>query len=948
MNEQNSTQAQLLEMACRLMATLDAKEVLTRISIEARQLFHASGGAIYRLEADGQTLTPVVALQMPHNADILAAPLEAENSLVRQAIRTGRGLIVNNTAAHSIGDRIPGAPVEAETNVMALPFIAGDQVLGAMRLDRPGNSFTEKELVLAEAFAAFAATALKNAQGHRELERQVEERQRMERALAQRAREMAALYETSLEIQTQPDLSRLLRAIVERATGLLGARMGGLYLLRPDGQTLELVVAHNLPGNFVGTVLRLGEGLSGRVAQTGQPMMIEDYRHWEARARAYDSIPFRLVLGVPLRISDRVLGVINVTDDTPRPPFSPDEIRLVSLFADQAAIAIENARLYQAEREQRELAETLRETGARLATMLDTGSVLDDILQQISRVVPHDAADIMLVEGDRVRVARWRGYERFNAQQFIATFTSTIVDLYDLPKMIATGEPSCIPDTHADPRWKRFAPTQWIRSRVSAPLRVHGRVLGFINVNSATPNQFGQADADRLSVFANQAALALANARLFQAEQEQRDLAETLRDIGATLAATLDAEAVLERLLDQIGSVVPNEMAMIMRVESGLVRCAKCRGSPEHEAYSQLRELTLPLTQVRHLREMFETRQPVVIPDVQTYSDWAQFPGTDWIRSYVSAPIRIKGQVIGFLGLASSTVGFYTAAHAARLQALADQTAIALENARLHQAEREQFRRWQESQAQLIQAEKMAALGRLVGSISHEFNNPLQAVLGALELFREELEGRVRREPLLRYLAVMEKETERIAAIVKRVRDFYRPVHQEKNYADLRVAMDKVIEMTREQLLRYNITAEQDLVTDEGDELPLVRVSPDDLKQILLNLVLNAIDAMETTGGTLRVCARPDHTESPDAEPQPVVRIQVSDTGIGIPPDMLPHVFEPFVTTRADQATPAAPKAALGLSISYGIVQANGGQITVSSQVGAGTTFTLLLPVAQL
>lgn len=921
MNEQPSPQAQLLEMARRLIATPDVDQVLTHIHIEAKQLFQVSDCAIYLLEADGQTLTPAVTSEAPHDAP-----------------------------AHPTGGPSLAAPVQAEKHVIALPLRTGDQVLGAMRLDRAGTSFTPTELELAQVFAAYAATALKNAQEHRDLERQVEECKRMEQALAQHAREMAALYQTSLEIQAQPNLPKLLHAIVERAAGLLGARMGGLYLFRPDDQTLELVVAHNLPGNFVGTILRLGEGVSGHVAQTGQPMMVQDYSRWEGKARVYDSIPFRLVLGVPLKIGDRVLGVINITDDKRTDPFNQDEIQLVSLFADQAAIAIENARLYQAEREQRELAETLQETSALLAATLDLGlgSVLDHILQQIGHVAPYDAADIMLVEGDRVRVARWRGYERFNAQHFVATFTSTIVDLYDLPKMIATGEPSCIPDTHADPRWKRFAPTQWIRSRISAPLRVRGRVLGFINVNSATPHQFKQADADRLGAFANQAALALANARLFQAEQEQRDLAETLRDIGATLAATLDAEAVLDRLLEQISSVVPNELALILRVEADRVRCAKCKGSPEHTLHPQLRELTWPLAQMRHLREMSETRRPIVIQDVQAYSDWTPLPGADWIRSYVSAPIRIKGQVIGFLGLASSTVGFYTAAHASRLQALADQTAIALENARLHQAEREQFRRWQESQAQLIQAEKMAALGRLVGSISHEFNNPLQAVIGALELFREELEGRVRREPLLRYLAVMEKETERIAAIVRRVRDFYRPVRQEKPHADLCVAMDKVIDLTREQLLRYNITVEQDLVTDEGDELPLLRVGPDDLKQILLNLVLNAIDAMETTGGTLRVCARPAQIESPDAGPQPVVRIQVSDTGVGIPPDMLPHIFEPFVTTRADQATPAAPKAALGLSISYGIVQANGGQITVSSQVGAGTTFTLLLPIAQV
>jgi PAS domain S-box-containing protein len=184
----------------------------------------------------------------------------------------------------------------------------------------------------------------------------ITERKRAEKALAWHAREMAALYQTSLEINSQPDLSASLSAIVRRATELVEARQGSMYLLRRDAKTLELVVLHNLPSSYLGTTIQLGEGLSGRVAQSGEPMMVADYGQWEGKSSVWASEPFRRVLAVPLKVGDRVIGVINVSDDEQTGLFDEGDVRLVSLFADQAAIAVENARLFEAEREQRELA----------------------------------------------------------------------------------------------------------------------------------------------------------------------------------------------------------------------------------------------------------------------------------------------------------------------------------------------------------------------------------------------------------------------------------------------------------------------------------------------------------------------------------------------------------------------------------------------------------------
>ena len=169
---------------------------------------------------------------------------------------------------------------------------------------------------------------------------------------------MEVLYKNSLEINSQPDLPTLLQSTIKHAADLLGARAGALYMVEPDGKSLRLAISHHLPESIIGSTLKLGEGLSGRVAQSGEPMLVDDYRRWSGKAPVFEHAAFRRVLGVPLTDGSRVIGVLNITDDERIGLYSEDQVRLVSLFATQAAIAIENARLY--ETLQRELAEHTR------------------------------------------------------------------------------------------------------------------------------------------------------------------------------------------------------------------------------------------------------------------------------------------------------------------------------------------------------------------------------------------------------------------------------------------------------------------------------------------------------------------------------------------------------------------------------------------------------------
>jgi PAS domain S-box-containing protein len=190
----------------------------------------------------------------------------------------------------------------------------------------------------------------------------VTDRKRAETALERHAREMSVLYQASLEVAEAGDPMRIVQAVLTRAAGLLGAPMGGVYLVDETGRELKLAAGYNLPPGYEGRRLRLGEGLSGKVVQSGEALVVNDYRTWEGRAMLYDGADFRRMAGVPLRHGRKVIGVITVMDDQRTDTFEADEVRVLQLFADQAAVALENARLLETLEERvgirtRELAE---------------------------------------------------------------------------------------------------------------------------------------------------------------------------------------------------------------------------------------------------------------------------------------------------------------------------------------------------------------------------------------------------------------------------------------------------------------------------------------------------------------------------------------------------------------------------------------------------------------
>lgn len=305
------------------------------------------------------------------------------------------------------------------------------------------------------------------------------------------------------------------------------------------------------------------------------------------------------------------------------------------------------------------------------------------------------------------------------------------------------------------------------------------------------------------------------------------------------------------------------------------------------------------------------------------------------------APLRIEGQRIGALVLYGSThAHLFHPRDLPFIQALGDLAAVAItenrQRARAAKLQRdldqtqslhaEAQARLNAAQAQLLQSAKLAAVGELAASVAHEINNPLYAARNSLYLVEQDLGEDAPQRP---FLQIAQTELGRIAKIITRMRDFYRPTRDELEPTEVNDLLAETIELVQTHLRHGQVTVQ----TDFAPDLPVLIAHADQLRQVFLNLMLNACDAM-SQGGTLYITT----SFQPAAADQPAfVVVQVRDTGPGIAEEHLAHLFEPFYTTKP-QGT------GLGLAISLHIATQHGGNITVASQVGVGTTFTVTLP----
>jgi two-component system NtrC family sensor kinase len=293
----------------------------------------------------------------------------------------------------------------------------------------------------------------------------------------------------------------------------------------------------------------------------------------------------------------------------------------------------------------------------------------------------------------------------------------------------------------------------------------------------------------------------------------------------------------------------------------------------------------------------------------------------------------LREKTIGAIEVINKWGGRFTEDDLTLLNSIAASVAIAIENARLYAEVKDFADELARSQAQLIQSEKLAATGKLAASIAHELNNPLQAVQSCVYLVADQTDPDNPNRKY--YLGIAREELGRMARIVGQMVDFYRPSGEGRIPTDVNALLENVVALVRKRLQQGGIEVDLELAPD----LPLIVATGDHLKQVFLNMIINALEAMPQ-GGRLEMATRhvSERGHGKKASADSFVEIEFADTGVGIPAEHINNIFDPFFTTKSKGM-------GLGLSVSYGIVERHRGQIQVDSKVGEGTTFIVRLPV---
>jgi len=391
----------------------------------------------------------------------------------------------------------------------------------------------------------------------------ITERRQAEAELRRRANEFSALYETTRDLAAQQELMTLLNVIVERARGLLHAPSGGMYLYNESRNHLEMVLssgAHTSPG----TILQMGEGLAGYVAQTLQPHILEDYSIWESRARKYEDIPFRAVIQAPMLYADELIGVLSVEElGASERKFTQEDLHLLTLFANQAALAVGKARLFEETRQRVTELEVLFESSLAFGGALELPAIGEKIVKILAERLKwhHAVVHIKQPDSDTLEVIGY-GAPGLNPENSKAE-SERLNNLISRTGqgmtgwVVQHGETVRCDDLKADARYIETYPG--IQSGLYAPMKAGDDTLGAIGVESESKAAFDADDERLLTTLAAQAAAAIQTARLFERTKRRVIELETLNRISIALRAVPRREEmlaiVLEEALNALGSV---------------------------------------------------------------------------------------------------------------------------------------------------------------------------------------------------------------------------------------------------------------------------------------------------------------------------------------------------------------------------------------------------------
>jgi GAF domain-containing protein len=877
--------------------------------------------------------------------------------------------------------------------LLAVPLVKDEHVVGNVMIFRQENRpFSEKQIALLQQFAAQAVIAIENTRLLRELRESTED-------LSESLQQQTATSEVLQIISSSPsDLAPVFDKMLENATRVCGAEFGSMTLV--EGDTQRQAALYNAPPAFaavrINKVLQIHPRSSIAAAvRTKQVVQVEDLRNYPAYLEGNPaSIQLaelggaRTLVVVPMLRDDEVIGAITVFRQEVR-PFGEKQIELLSNFAKQAVIAIENARLLRELRERTDdLSESLQQQTATSEVLQiistspgDLAPVFDKMLENATRVCGGEFGSMVLIEdGDTMRsAALYNAPPELVAARANWTFKihpqSSIGRAFREKRVIQTEDLRQAPSYLEGNRSSvELAELGGARTIVVVPMLREDDVIGMITVYRQEVRLFGDKQIDLLRNFARQAVIAIENARLLRELRERTDdLSESLQfqtatsDVLKVISRSPDAlQPVLDAIAETSRELCGSDGATIFVLSDGKFHLTAVSGElPAHLQFMQSNPVAIGqpgsvLTRI--VREKRSLHIPNVMDDPELREGAA---GVGGARALLAAPLMRDGEVVGVIILRQSHLKPFTPRQIQAIETFADQAVIAISNVNLFEQVQQRTRELSKSlddlrtaQDRLIQTEKLASLGQLTAGIAHEIKNPLNFVNNFAALSSEltdelndvlkpaVLDETLRAEvdeltgTLKDNLGKVVQHGKRADSIVKNMLLHSREGTGEHRPADVNALVDESLNLAyhgaRAEKPQFNVTLQRDFDPAAG----MIEVFPQEITRVLLNLISNgfyAVTKRKADNGaadfeplvTATTRGRDDHVE-----------IRIRDNGTGIPPEVKEKMFNPFFTTK-----PAGEGTGLGLSMSHDIiVKQHGGSIDVETQPGAFTEFRLVLP----
>jgi len=759
------------------------------------------------------------------------------------------------------------------------------------------------------------------------LRRNFDGRLQIENQLHLRERYMTLLNEMTHTIIASRDFDALLNILVKDMSDLLEA--DSCYITRWDEtlkKTIPWATSENLDQPYASIDIPVDElTITKSVLSAGRVLVAEDvFNSPYISPNVSRKFPALSILGIPLIFQDHKLGALIIAFKAYH-HFSQDEIERAEQAGNQISLVLWDAQ------QDMELEHRLREANT-LANISRALSETERVgLSTVLQLIATSTKELIPISEQAV-------IHLLDEEQQILTAEAVVgyadnVTSWKLLKIrpnegvaglvIVSGETINIADVRTDSRFLMTSSFPSYRSLMVAPVQSGKKKLGTISAQSSLVGAFTQDESRLLSALGTQAAIAIENAHLLESTQQALKESNALYRINQGLIASLDAQELFQDVVEllqknfgyyhvQIFIVDPETGDFVIRAASGEV------GRQLMEQGHRLRagEGIVGYTA--------ETDAPFFTNNVDELVSFVRNPLLPNTKSELAVPVKIEERIVGLLDIQQIPPSYLTQRDIQLVSAVANQLAIALQKAELYTDLQASLQVEKSIRNQMVQSERLSVMGRLLASVSHELNNPLQAIQNALFLLRDEkgISAQGKQD-----LEIVLSEAERMSELIGRLRATYRSSQMEDfQLAQLNNIIEDVYALIATHLRHNEIAFE----FHPDSELPMLPVLTDQIRQVLLNLLMNAVEAM-TTGGRLIVSTRllADSGE---------ILLRISDTGSGIDPSILPNIFEPFVTDK-ERGT------GLGLTITYDIILKHRGRIQAENNPQGGATFSVWLPV---